>query len=845
MKSISIKVRVFIYVVVFIAAAAATYFIKIGINKSDDDDSTSMGSAVLPIVYMQTDSGIKYNNLHGYTCDVEQKLLHEAVTPISSDRIMSIYIRQYGSVVSGISYELRSLDGKELVERAAVADYDSEDGVIVASIKFRNLMDINKEYMLKINVGTEQYGQAAYYTRIVIMDDAETDRKLEYVNNFSTYTMDASLLDNITAKLETDSTGDNTNLGYVNIHSKLSQVGFAGIEPSIVTDRYITLNEIDGATASVTINYIAQTTGDIGEFQYNVKEFYRINQPDDTVTYVYSFDRWMNQIFDPEYALSSTGEIYLGICSDADIEMKASSSGKMTCFVRENQLWEYSVSKNEFTKIFDFVQSDGADLRENYDEHDIKILNVDDDGNVRFLVYGYMNRGIHEGQVGISVFSYDAGENTTTEIIFIPRTDPYMSIALDIDTLAYINEQNILYMYNNSAIYYLDCATKECMVVADSVLPTSCIMSDDSNMLIYQTGDEVYDCNVMYILLLDTGEIYQIQALEGSKIKALGFIDGNVVFGEASADMIYVDSDGNVNFPMDKITLMNKEHEVVREYSRDGVYITDVQFEDGKITMKRAQTDASGSLVTIDDDRLLSNSQETGTNLEINVRITDARQKENYISLIVSGSGENTSDKIARYVFAVDSVVNIVNSTQNEDEMYYVYGYGCLYKVCSKLSEAMTAASESGGVVVNSDSQTIWTRYKSKEKTLNIPQSLFEVSENTQIAATDLLLKMAGVDKSSETLYKSGYTTIECIEELLGSAINLTGSSIDDALFYVDKGLPLIAKTDAGIYQIVYGYSAANVTTIDFTTGTTNSYTKSEFDKMIGLYGSVLITAEF
>ena len=186
-----------------------------------------MGSATLPIVYMQTESGTKYNYLHGYTGKVDQSLIHDAITPITSDRKMDIYIRQYGNVISGISYELRSLDGTGLVERSDVSDYDSDGGIIHASMGFRNLMDSGREYMLKINIGTEQGENAAFYTRVIIMDDAYTDRKLDYINFFSGCTMDADSLDQITAKLETDSTGDNTNLGRVNIHSRLSQIGFA------------------------------------------------------------------------------------------------------------------------------------------------------------------------------------------------------------------------------------------------------------------------------------------------------------------------------------------------------------------------------------------------------------------------------------------------------------------------------------------------------------------------------------------------------------------------------------------------------------------------------------------
>lgn len=72
-------------------------------------------------------------------------------------------------------------------------------------------------------------------------------------------------------------------------------------------------------------------------------------------------------------------------------------------------------------KIFDFSQSDNGDLREDYEEHAVRILDINSDGDVRFIVYGYMNRGIHEGRTGISVFTYDASENMTDEIILFPK----------------------------------------------------------------------------------------------------------------------------------------------------------------------------------------------------------------------------------------------------------------------------------------------------------------------------------------------------------------------------------------------------------------------------------------
>lgn len=840
MKNISTKARVLIYAAVFVVAAVITFCVKIGIHRPDQSDSSTMGSATLPIVYMQTESGTKYNYLHGYTGKVDQSLIHDAITPITSDRKMDIYIRQYGNVISGISYELRSLDGTGLVERSDVSDYDSDGGIIHASMGFRNLMDSGREYMLKINIGTEQGENAAFYTRVIIMDDAYTDRKLDYINFFSGCTMDADSLDQITAKLETDSTGDNTNLGRVNIHSRLSQIGFASLKPVLEGERYITINEIDKATASISVRYTASTDDERGNFRYNVKEFYRINQPDDTVTYVYSYDRWMNQVFDPGYAVSSTGELYLGISSDDVIEMKSDSSGKITCFVRENSLWRYNSVRNDFVKIFDFSQSDNGDLREDYEEHAVRILDIDSDGDVRFIVYGYMNRGIHEGRTGISVFNYDASENMTDEIIFIPKEEPYKSIAQDISILAYVNENGILYLYNSNTIYSVDCNTKECMVVADRVITDSCAMSEAGGMLMYQTGDKSYDCSEMYIMLLENGEKYRLEADEGRRIKALGFIDGNVVYGQARADMIYVDNDGNVTFPMEAISLMNNQYEVVREYAVSNTYIMAVSVNEDRITMQRATLDANNNLVRISDDRLLSSANESKTSLMLTERTTESRQREKYISLRIKASGTKASYKSASYKFSANATINMA-ADGNISDKYYVYGYGCLYEVTDSLSQAMSAAAESGGVVVNHDAQTIWSRYKSKEKTIKVPEGALVTSDDTRMAAVGTLVRLAGASAGDI----SGSTTTECIESAVGNVINLTGSNIENALYYVDKGYPLIARTGSDEYCIVYGYTASSVKIYNMRTGEQSAYSFKEFDALTVPYGSVLITAAF
>lgn len=836
-----IKIRIGIYIAAFLLTAIFTYMFALKTTVSTTD-TTSMKDATLPLVYMTTESGIKYNSLHGYTGDVNPTEIRDVITPIEADRNLQVSMNLYQSDIQGISYEIRTMDAETLVERTEVKDYTEKNQILTADFQFKNLLEEDTEYLLKIIVDTEDNGGVAYYTRIMILDQADVDGKLQYVMNLSKDTFSEDTLSNLTSKIEPDSTGDNTTLGRVTIHSKLAQFGFGGLNPEIISDVWPTLNEIDGSRASITLNYTAATTEDEQEQQYAVKEYFRINQVDSTVTYVYNYDRWMDQVFDPDNAITVDGDIYLGITSGDPVQMMADENGNFTAFVRNQTLWCYNAEKNAIVKVFSFHQEDSDGLREDNDEHAIKILGVDTSGNIRYVVYGYMNRGVHEGALGVSVCEYDSANKTSTELAFIPRTEPYKVIEQDIDTLIYINEKNILYFYENGSIYYLDYKTKEYMIVADDVVKDSCKMSDLGSVFIYQKGENSYSCDQVQVLHLDTGVIYPIQAEEGDYIQALGFIDGNIVYGQAHQNMIEVNEDGNVNFPMYKITLIDENHKVVREYNKEGIYVTSAEFDGAKILFNRAKLDESNNLVAIDSDEMLSNLEDSTDELSIYEGTTEARQKELYIEPLVTGLSQTVSVSEADYVFPSDASVYIGSDDTDDQTYFYSYGYGSLNEVSTQLSDVIAAASGSGGVVVDTMGQVIWTRYKETSAMLDIPAAYWKAAGNSQVAATDLLVDLEGITGTSTEYYDQGYTTIDCLEKLAGSVVNLTGCPVENVLFFIGNGHPVLAKTGSNTYEVIYGYDSSTITTIDFTTGQSKNYSYTDFNNTIANYGDVLMT---
>ena len=806
------KIKAAIYLVIFIVASVLTYILTIG-KTVNTSNTHSMDEAGLPTVYMSSESGMKYNYLHGYTGEVNELQIHDAITPIDDNRELDIYVKQYGCAVSGVSYELWTVDMNTLVERSEGVDYSGKDGVIFATLEFKNLINKGQEYLLKIRLNTESYEEVCYYTRLVKLDDASVDNRLNYVDTFSENTRKDETLGRVTAKLEPNSSGDNTNLGRVNIHSKLSQVGFANLLPEMLTARQFTITEIDETRTSIVVTYKTSTSDSTGDFSYNVREFYRIYQPSSSVTYVYNFERWMNQVFNPSKGINSKGEIYLGIRSDAEVNMKSSSNGNMTAFEVDGTLWVFSAVKNSFSKVFSFGEEDTDGIREEYNNFGIKILNVYNNGNVDFLVYGYMNRGQHEGEIGISVFKYESTGRTSKEIIFIPRTDSFEIIANDVNELAYLTSENVFYMYSNGAVYYLDCNTKEYMITDMKVIPELSQVQEGQSIYVYQTGDDMNKCKEMKILYLSTGEIYSLKADSDEYIKMLGYIDGNIVYGKSFSDMLYVDSEGKEMLPLYTIIIMDKDRNVVRRYGESNIYVIDATFTSEQIVFDRVIRNEDGIFSITHSDALLSGSESSKKTLEVITDETDFRQKEQYISMIVGGNGK-ASVFDCKYEYNDNSNVMISDIYKQTTQYYYAYTYGELAKLCNSLGEAVNIANSGAGVVVNSEAVRVWDRYKPTSYKFTLTE---EYKKLDNVTAYEYIIANKGTDK------------------------DLSGNPIDAAVYFLAKGNPIIAKTGNSSYELVYQYDSKNVFTYDLGTHTDKSYTKDKFDQIIKSYESILI----
>ena len=111
----------------------------------------------------------------------------------------------------------------------------------------------------------------------------------------------------------------------------------------------------------------------------------------------------MEELFLMEKSSFANNKIVLGIQKDA-VRMEESDGGNVLAFINAGRIYSYNADENKFAQLFAFADADNFDARTYYDCSDVKILDVEENGNVSFMVYGYMNRGTHEGEVGIAVY---------------------------------------------------------------------------------------------------------------------------------------------------------------------------------------------------------------------------------------------------------------------------------------------------------------------------------------------------------------------------------------------------------------------------------------------------------
>ena len=805
--------RFLVLLVVFILGVAGTAFLM---NNETTDDRSDMNDAVLPEVMVQF-GDVLTNRMYGYRQPMEADFVRDSVTPLDTTKKLTLVVNPYDTKVRNLSYEIRTSDGSKVMENRTIKSLDTgSDGYLRTEIEISSGLLMNQEYSLQITLSTN-HGDAYYYTRVVSRSATYTEQYAKFADDFVQMSLDKTQADNLAAYLETSDSASSRNFAGLNINSPLADISWGNLNPQLSKAGIPVIKDINETTASISIEYEISAQNENGNTEYyHVTDFYRMRY-DETRIRLLDFKRSASEVFDPSLSVISNSGLLLGVRSK-DVDYLTNEDGSVTAFTQNGDIWSYVPDTGKFVEIFTFRKDTESDFRDARVEHDIKLLSVENNGDVDFMVYGYMNRGAHEGYSGVGIYHYNNDQGAIEEQVFIPCTESFEFLQEDLGTLSYVNQSGQLFIMIAGNLYQINIDENTYEVLADHIDSDDFGVSVTNAHAAWKSESGDYAGQIEFIDF-DTMERRRIVPEASQKLDLLGFMNEDLIYG------IVLDGDTLPNatgYMIDGITTFRIEGfdgTVKKEYHQDGLYVAGVTV--GTTLMEFTLVQKSGDIYKgVKKDNIMNNS--TAATDKTSVEQTSS-SRQGVIVRLTSEDSPSSEEPLILYAKvrnAGEKVVDIQVDKSSVEEVYYVYAGGGLDSVWTDPAKAVQRADKQTGVVLNRAQQYVWERGNMKTQiTLNTT----DIPEIIRTASLDVQNLQNGLGDSAKV-------------------IDLTGCSLENVLYEVSAQRAVIARTGSDSSVVIVGYDQYNTYLLDPSTGEVKPYGMNDSTALFKNAGNMFIT---
>lgn len=792
MKKIIIRAGVLL--VIFICGVAGFSSLM---NHQSTDNRTDMETASSPSMAMMLD-GTEINRMYAYADQMDVSSMRDSITPLGTDRTLEVCITPNGRKIKSLLYEVTTPDGEEVVENNKIRNFNQQDnGTLTLEFTLTQPILMDQEYALNFTLNTED-GSWHYYTRLLQRAGLSTKQYVDFVNSFSAKTFAQDDTGDLSTYLETDTSASGNSLRNTNISSDLELITWGNLTPQITRAGIPTIKEINKNSGSISLTYYISAQNEDGETEkYQVDEFYRMSY-NQTRVYLLDFQRQVKQVIATEQDLVSNGKINLGI-TDTNVQYMSDSEGTIVAFVQQGDLWSYNIDTNKMTRVFSFRDNENDDERNDISQHDIKIVRVEKNGDIDFVLYGYMNRGQHEGQIGTAVYHYSGEQNAIEEEFFLQSFESYEFLKKDIDKMAYVSKDGNLYLLLDNALYKFQMEEKTSEIIQDQIEEDCFFVSKDGQYAAWMNGMDPYDTAAITFMDFDTGEQTQVQADSGTRIRLFGFINSDLIYGVANESDIVPNASGGTDFAMNEVRIQNFQGDVVKSYHQEGYYVLDVKIQENLLELSRA-TKTGDSFTETTGDQIMNNVRSKQDEIFSVVTSTTVRQGNvTSIQFAADSSGQPPLVVDTKIIENPDR-----NMKQERDshsgECYYVYAQGLLAGVYQNPVQAVAQAEEENGIVLDETQRYIWESGNTAGRAAITAEDLPEA-----VAKGTLDLDILNEDLEGQ-----------------GKAIDMTGCTLEQILYEVSAQRPVIVRGENGEGAVIIGYDDYN--TILYNPSTKETY---------------------
>ncbi len=796
---------------------AAVLFFSTILNHKETKKSRALASPTLPVMYMDVE-GTRANPMNGYVKEMKWETIRDSLTPVSGDRSLTFELKTYSGKVDGVDYEVSSLMDGSLVENGKVKNIKTEEDMLTASVQLVNPILLDQEYMLKFTVSLQNGKTVYYYTRIVQRSNTSVALYLDYIREFYENCLYGTLTDEQINNLEPQDAYSNSSLHSINIHSGRKQITWGNLSPSIVRRAVPVIREVNDTTCSITQSYLISAEDEEGNQEYyTVDEFYRMRTKLGKVILL-DFEREATQQFDPSLNVMIGSGINLGVVGKT-VPYVNNNSASITAFVVDGELWTYNRSAHKSSCVFSFRENANTDARTENSDHAISISSVSEGGDISFAVYGYMSTDLHEGQMGIAVYQYYAERSIAEEVLFIPCDVSFERMEKDLSRLCYVSNHQ-LFFYLNHRLYQVNLTEGTSRVMVDQVQDNCFAVSQQQKNLAWMNEMEYSGSSGITLMNLENGTSTEIPAGEDEKIRVLGFVNEDVIYGLARNSDIGTDAAGREVFAMYDLRIQNPSGDVEKEYQQSTIFITGITETDGLIELKRASRSSDGIYYSVDSDHIINNVTAEGDTVTLKLDVDDRAGTQSFLIYSVKGSSSKLLKLDSQYQDQETVKELEIDFGKDWSADWYVYGKGRLQAACSDAAEAIALADQCVGVVLDQESRYVWER-GNYENTAKIDPSLVNP------------VLFSGVLDQKE------------MQEQLGTDYavwNLSGCSLSDMYYFLAHGCPVLARMSEGGTSLILGFDVYNVWLYNPENGSTYAVAKEDAQALISQYGNLYLT---
>lgn len=852
-------IRQFLLIVLVFFGSLALFTFLLNIKKSETTSSTV--GATLPVVSM-TACGRQVESLPAYITPMDACYMRDAVIPLDESRVLPIRIETFGTRVEEASYEIRSLDTARKIAQTKIENIPAEEGGFVTLMpELENLLTDGGEYLFTLTL--QASGRPLYfYTRIIMPSNAHVTEILGFAEDFRKKALshDAEPLAPYLEPAPDAALTDSSGLADVSINSTASEVAWEGFVGNEANTPTVCFNEVSNDYCALTFEYRMSD----GTREYDVEEYFKVRYGSARL-FLLDYQRRMTERFTPGADRVDENRLTLGVVP-RDYDYLANDTGLIAAFSQNGELFEYDALKGTITTVFSFTP-DGSlpDERTMREEHAIKVLSIDENGTMVFVIYGYMNSGTHEGRCGIDVMRYDGVTGAVSEQAFIAQERSFQVLKANFSELIYRSSNDDFYIMADGSLVHVDLDTLKVDILTEALPSTDYAVSASRRYIALPGGvlsDKAFGVSStkaaegertgeIVVLDLETGTGRVMTPAEGEFFRPLAFMEDDLVYGQARIQDVYETAAGARVYPMYRlsiVTVSSSGENALLTYEKPDIYVTGLfKTDNSMLTLYRVKKREDGSFISVEDDTVRASDVKTNRAVSLERRPVEGIGEVAYLVMAPAAKAPS-SVTLARapvVLLSKDEIINIELSVV--PDQYFVYVGSRIVLSSGDVSEAVIRADKELGIVIDNSQNTIWRRgrgsYADNSESLHRNDY-----EDEKAAALSVMLSASGQNVDVSSMLESGLSVTNIASSVLRDrhVLSFYGLSLSQALYYVDRGEVVYAEyidsDGSRKYTVIAGFDPKNLILFEPSTGKTRRMGMNDATGAFAAGGGIFVT---